>query len=64
MAKTRYRNFGTKNDRAMIKARQKLSVSDWIENLKWNKEQAKQKLAEKRSATLNIKKSEADKDYL
>jgi len=36
----RYRNFGTLNDRNLIKARQALSFRDWFENAKHNREVA------------------------
>jgi hypothetical protein len=40
---TRYRNFGTVNDRLTIKARQSLSFKDWFSNVQHNQMVAKQR---------------------
>lgn len=42
----RYRNFGILNDREIIKARQGLTFSSWVENVMFNQEKSKSLMEE------------------
>lgn len=54
----RFRNFGTLNDRSLIKARQSLSFRDWFENVRHNRIVA----AEKEMTVRNSNKEEIKLD--
>lgn len=53
--KKRYRNFGTLNDRAMIKARQSLDFKSWYGNVLHNVDIAKLKMEQRKAVREEMK---------